>query len=79
MPAVEAEARRRGIKLVALPTEQACHLLGPPSGQFWPHGLIRHFLARAPASPAPLHQDLAALDSPSLSLGVFGEQIGALC
>jgi len=28
MPAVEAEAKRRGIKLVAIPTEQACQLLG---------------------------------------------------
>ena len=28
MPAVEAEAKRRGIKLVAVPTEQACQLLG---------------------------------------------------
>jgi len=28
MPAVEAEAKRRGIKLVAVPTEQACELLG---------------------------------------------------
>ncbi len=28
MPAVEEEAVRRGIKLVALPTEQACQLLG---------------------------------------------------
>ena len=28
MPAVEAEARRRGIKLVAVPTDQACQLLG---------------------------------------------------
>ena len=27
MPAVEAEAKRRGIKLVAAPTEQACQLL----------------------------------------------------
>ena len=27
MPAVEAEAKRRGIKLVAIPTEQACRLL----------------------------------------------------
>jgi len=27
MPAVEAEAKRRGIKLVAVPTEQACQLL----------------------------------------------------
>ena len=28
MPAVEAEARRRGIELIAVPTEQACQLLG---------------------------------------------------
>ena len=28
MPAVEAEAKRRGIKLVAVPTKQACELLG---------------------------------------------------
>jgi len=28
MPALEAEAKRRGIKLVAVPTEQACQLLG---------------------------------------------------
>jgi len=28
MPSVEAEAKRRGIKLVAVPTEQACQLLG---------------------------------------------------
>ena len=27
MPSVEAEAKRRGIKLVAVPTEQACQLL----------------------------------------------------
>ena len=27
MPAVEAEAKRRGIKLVAIPTQQACQLL----------------------------------------------------
>ncbi len=28
MPAVEAEAKRRGIKLVAVPTDQACRFLG---------------------------------------------------
>ena len=28
MPAVEAEAQRRGIRLIAVPTEQACQLLG---------------------------------------------------
>jgi hypothetical protein len=28
LPAVEAEAKRRGIKLIAVPTEQACQLLG---------------------------------------------------
>jgi hypothetical protein len=28
MPAVEAEAKRRETKLVAMPTEQACQLLG---------------------------------------------------
>jgi hypothetical protein len=27
MPTVEAEAKRRGIKLIAVPTEQACRLL----------------------------------------------------
>ena len=27
MPAVEAEAKRRGIKLIAVPTKQACELL----------------------------------------------------
>jgi hypothetical protein len=32
MPAVEAEAKRRGIKLVAVPTEQACQLLGSVQG-----------------------------------------------
>jgi len=28
MPEVEEEARRRGVKLVAMPTEQACEFLG---------------------------------------------------
>ncbi len=28
MPSVDAEAKRRGIKLVAVPTDQACQLLG---------------------------------------------------
>jgi len=28
MPAVKAEAKRRRIKLIAMPTEQACQLLG---------------------------------------------------